>query len=136
MFGGKLTYDIGVYSPYGCRMSAICLVGNDIGVYSLYVCHMSAAVLYGCFSYVSQPFPVYSLYVCCVFAICPPYLISHFPKKFMLFNDELIMTHSAWHLCYTAEGHYLYEDLDSSCGCSTGTLQSVSESTFLYSLSI
>ena len=35
----------------------------------------------------------------------------------MLINDEL--THSAWHLFYTAEGHYLYEDLDSSCGCST-----------------
>ena len=29
------------------------------------------------------------------------------------------MTHSAWHLCYTDEGHYFYEDLDSSCGCST-----------------
>ena len=41
----------------------------------------------------------------------------------MLINDELIMTHSAWHLCYTAEGHYLYGDLDSSCGCSTGTPQ-------------
>ena len=50
----------------------------------------------------------------------------------MLINDELI--HSAWHLCYTAEGNYLYEDLDSSCGCSTGTLESVTESTFLYSI--
>ena len=40
----------------------------------------------------------------------------------MLINDEFI--HSAWHLCYTAEGNYLYEDLDSSCGCSTGTLES------------
>ena len=49
----------------------------------------------------------------------------------MLINDEFI--HSAWHLCYTAEGNYLYEDLDSSCGCSTGTLESVSESSFLYS---
>ena len=25
-------------------------------------------------------------------------------------------------LCYTAEGHYLYKDLDGSCGCSTCTL--------------
>ena len=38
----------------------------------------------------------------------------------MLINDEL--THSAWHLFYTAVGHYLYEDLDSSCGCITNTL--------------
>ena len=44
----------------------------------------------------------------------------------MLINDELI--HSAWHLCYTAEGNYLYEDLDSSCGWSTGKLESVTES--------
>ena len=35
------------------------------------------------------------------------------------------------HCC--TEGNYLYEDLDSSCGYSTGTLESVSESTFLYS---
>ena len=42
----------------------------------------------------------------------------------------MIMTHSVWHLCYTAEGHYLYEDLDSSCGCSTGTLMSVPGWTF------
>ena len=41
----------------------------------------------------------------------------------MLINDEFI--YSAWHLCYTAERNFLYEDLDSSCGCSTGTLESV-----------
>ena len=28
-------------------------------------------------------------------------------KKFMLINYESIMTHFAWQLCYTAEGHYL-----------------------------
>ena len=50
----------------------------------------------------------------------------------MLINDELI--HSAWHLCYTAHagGNYLFEDLDSFRRCSTGTLESVSESTFLF----
>ena len=47
----------------------------------------------------------------------------------MLINDKLIRF--AWHLCYTAEGNYLYEDLDSSYGCSTGTLESVSESIFI-----
>ena len=44
-------------------------------------------------------------------------------KKCSLINNELIMTHSAWHLCYTAEGHYLYAELDSCCGCNTGALQ-------------
>ena len=29
--------------------------------------------------------------------------------------------------------NYLYEDLDSSCGSTTGTLEYVSESTFFYS---
>ena len=60
MFGGKLTYDIGVYSTYVRRMSAAVFE-----VCSSYVCRMFAV----CSPYVSRPFAVYSPYFRRIFAI-------------------------------------------------------------------